>query len=183
MAANRTADRTSTAIIDAAMANCSNNNTYTANCMLLNHLATPTTITATTTAAAMEMIERYSTVKIILISMLVTAMVISNSLIVNAFLTSRRLQKKPSNFLITSQAASDLFTCLVFFPVHVVERYHRRIHVEGKFFFSSFFYIQYSLHNSNGKGEKETVRENETARVMEILLYLYFEAFIPRILE
>ena len=167
MAANRTADRTSTAIIDAAMANCSNNNTYTANCMLLNHLATPTTITATTTAAAMEMIERYSTVKIILISMLVTAMVISNSLIVNAFLTSRRLQKKPSNFLITSQAASDLFTCLVFFPVHVVERYHRRIHVEGKFFFSSFFYIQYSLHNSNGKGEKETVRENETARVME----------------
>ena len=49
MAANRTADRTSTAIIDAAMANCSNNNTYTANCMLLNHLATPTTITATTT--------------------------------------------------------------------------------------------------------------------------------------
>ena len=92
-------------------------------------------IKATTTAALP--IEGYSTVKIILISILVIAMVVSNSLIVNAFLTSRRLQKKPSNFLIASQAASDLFTCLVFFPVHVVERYHRRIHVEGEFIFVS----------------------------------------------
>lgn len=110
------------------MVDCTNNNTSAttpANCPLLK-LATTTTTTMTT-------VEGYSTVKIIFITILVIAMVVSNSLIVNAFLTSRRLQKKPSNFLITSQAASDLFTCLVFFPVHVVERYHRQIHVEGNF--------------------------------------------------
>ena len=122
--------------------NCSNYNTFVstipAGCLVL----IKTTSTAATT---MTVTEEYSFIKIFLISIIIAAMVVSNSLIVIAFLTSQRLQKKPSNFLITSQACSDLFTCFVFFPVHMAERYHTRLHIEGFFVCYMIFLSLFNL--------------------------------------
>ncbi|XP_066910775.1 D(1A) dopamine receptor-like [Clytia hemisphaerica] len=74
---------------------------------------------------------QYSIIKFFLIILLMLMTITTNGMIVAAFATSTRLQKKPSNLLITSQAASDLFTSVIFIPVHLVESYHKPLHVEG----------------------------------------------------
>ena len=129
-------------------------NNTTALAKLLSTTKTTTTTLAelssaaknTTTISQQPIDAEYSTTKLFFVFFLSFSILISNGLIVTAFVTSRRLKKKPSNFLITSQACSDILTCLVFIPVHLIERLNNHaLRIEGYFVCYMIFLSLFNL--------------------------------------